>query len=280
MMTNWTDGFVETNGISLHYTRTGGSKPPVVLCHGFSDNGLCWTPVARELEAVYDLIMVDARCHGKSHGPAAGNNTQAMADDLAGMIEQLGLDRPVVAGHSMGAGYTQNAATRYPHLMRAIVLEDPGWRDRPTATGEQADRSSRMRAGFEEIQAAPFDDALAIVRAQFNPAVSDEMVGFLTQSKRELNLNILNSFRGPDDDWRDLVPKVKCPLLLFTGNPERGGLVTEAAYQEAIKLAPQIERVHVDTVGHLIRFEAFDTFMAALEPFLAKVYGYGRNTLC
>ncbi len=232
--------------------------------------------MARELEADYDVIMVDARCHGKSEAPAAGNHTRAMADDLAGLIEGLDLDRPVVAGHSMGAGYTQNAATRYPHLMRAIVLEDPGWRDRPMATGEHADRSVRMRGGFEEIQAASFDDALAIVRAQFDPAVSDEMVRFLTQSKRELNLNILNSFRGPDDDWRDLVAKVKCPLLLFTGNPERGGLVTEAAYQEAVKLAPQIERVHVDTVGHLIRYEAFDTFMAALKPFLVKAYEQAR----
>jgi N-formylmaleamate deformylase len=224
------------------------------------------------LEADYDVIMVDARCHGKSEAPAGGSDTRAMADDLAGLIEGLDLDRPVVAGHSMGAGYTQNAAARYPHLMRAIVLEDPGWRDRPMATGKQADRSARMRAGFEEIQAASFDDALAIVRAQFNPAVSDEMVRLLTQSKRELNLNILNSFRGPNDDWRDLLVRITCPLLLFTGDAERGGLVTEAAYQEAIKLAPQIERVHVDTVGHLIRFEAFDTFMAALEPFLAKVY--------
>jgi N-formylmaleamate deformylase len=275
-MTTWTDGFIATNGISLHYTRTGGDKPPVVLCHGFSDNGLCWTPVAREFEADYDVIMVDARCHGKSEAPATGNDTQAMADDLAGLIEELGLDRPVVAGHSMGAGYTQNAAARYPHLMRAIVLEDPGWRDFPMAPGDHADRSARMRAGFEEIQAASFDDALVMVRAQFDPAVSDEMVRLLTQSKRELNLNILSGFRGPDDDWRDLVAKLECPLLLFTGSPERGGLVTEAGYQEAIQLAPQIERVHVDTVGHLIRFETFDTFMAALKPFLAKVYDEPR----
>lgn len=271
-MANWTDGFVKTNGINLHYTRTGGDKPPVVLCHGFSDHGLCWTPVARELEADYELIMVDARCHGQSDAPATGNNTVAMADDLAGLIEGLGLDRPVVAGHSMGAGYTQNAAARYPHLMRAIVLEDPGWWLRPRTTGEQSDRTARMRAEFEELQAMSFDDAYAVVREQFNPAVSDEMVRFLTQSKRALNLNILNRDMGPGNDWRDLLTKIKCPFLLFTGNPERGALVTDEAFAEAIKLAPQIERVHVDTVGHLIRYEAFDTFMAALEPFLAQVY--------
>ncbi len=272
-MANWVDGFVETNGISLHYTRTGGGKPPLVLCHGFTDNGLCWTPVARELEADYDVIMVDARCHGKSDAPVTGNDTQAMADDLAGLIEGLGLDRPVVAGHSMGAGYVQNAAARYPQLMRAIVLEDPGWRMGPMPTGGQADRTARMRAEFARAQSMSFDDAYAMYREQFNPAVSDEIVWFLTHSKRELNLNILNRDFGPGNDWRELVAKIKCPFLLFTGNPELGGLVTDAAYQEVVKLAPQIERVHVDSVGHLIRYEALDRFLAALKPFLAKVFG-------
>jgi N-formylmaleamate deformylase len=270
-MTNWTDGYIETNGITIHYTRTGGDKPPVVLCHGFSDNGLCWTPVARELEADYDVIMVDARCHGKSDAPETGNNSTAMADDLAGLIEGLGFDRPVVAGHSMGAGYTQNAASRYPHLMRAIVLEDPGWRDH-IMTEQRTDRDARIRAEFVATKAMPFDEAFAYYRAQFNPPVSDEMVKFLTQSKRELSLNVFNRDRGLDANWRDLLKKIKCPFLLFTGNPDKGALVTETAYAEAIKIAPQIERVHVDTVGHLIRFEAFNTFMGALKPFLAKLY--------
>ena len=270
-MTSWADGFVETNGIKLHYYRTGGAKPQVVLCHGFSDNALCWTPVARALEPDYDVIMVDARCHGKSDAPADGNHTGAMADDLAGLIQALGLDRPVVAGHSMGAGYTQQAAARYPELMRAIVLEDPGWRVEPRTTGDRGDWAARVREGFEELQALPFEEARAKVRQQFNPAVSDEMVGFLTQSKRELNMAILNRDFGPDDSWREIIARIHCPLLLFTGNPERGALVSEAAFTEALKLAPQIERVHVDTVGHLIRFEAFETFTGALQAFLARV---------
>ena len=60
-MATWTEHDILTNGIRLHYYRTGGDKSPLVLCHGFSDNGLCWTPLARELEADYDVIMVDAR---------------------------------------------------------------------------------------------------------------------------------------------------------------------------------------------------------------------------
>lgn len=48
-MAVWQSGDIVVNGLRLHYTRTGGDKPQVVLVHGFSDDGLCWTPVAEAL---------------------------------------------------------------------------------------------------------------------------------------------------------------------------------------------------------------------------------------
>jgi pimeloyl-ACP methyl ester carboxylesterase len=57
---------VLTNGIRIHYWRSGGNKPPLVLAHGSSDDGLCWTNLAKELEANFDIILPDARGHGLS----------------------------------------------------------------------------------------------------------------------------------------------------------------------------------------------------------------------
>ncbi len=71
-MSNWFTGEVIVNGIQLHYTRTGGDKPPVLFAHGLTDNGLCWTPLVQLLESDYDCIMVDARGHGRSDVPDAG----------------------------------------------------------------------------------------------------------------------------------------------------------------------------------------------------------------
>ena len=124
-MTLWQAGDVAVNGLTLHYTRTGGAKPPVVLAHGFSDDGLCWTTVAEALAADYDVVMVDARGHGRSAAPEQGYGYVDHATDLAGVIRALGLKRPAVLGHSMGAASTLVLAGLYPDLPRAILLEDP-----------------------------------------------------------------------------------------------------------------------------------------------------------
>ena len=65
MMPYWTKNDLTVNGAQLHYYRSGdGSKPPLVLAHGFSDDGLCWQMTAADLQAEYDVIMPDARGHG------------------------------------------------------------------------------------------------------------------------------------------------------------------------------------------------------------------------
>ena len=125
MLPHWTQGDVQVNGVRIHYYRTGkGDKQPLVLVHGFSDNGLCWTPVARVLEADYDVIMPDMRAHGLSERVQPGDQVD-MAADTAELIRTLGLGRPIICGHSMGAVVTYQVGVRFPELARAMVLEDP-----------------------------------------------------------------------------------------------------------------------------------------------------------
>ena len=94
---------VMTNGIRIHYERTGGAKPALVLCHGITDSGGCWPRVVAALKKDYDLVMLDARGHGGSEAPRSGYSLDIMADDVAGVIDALGLQRPCIIGHSMGA---------------------------------------------------------------------------------------------------------------------------------------------------------------------------------
>src|ERR671934_267555 len=93
-MSNWFEGDVSANGIKVHYHRTGTpGKPVLLLLHGITDSGRVWVRVARELEDEYDMVMTDARGHGQSDDLASGFSIPMLADDAAGVIGGLGLER-------------------------------------------------------------------------------------------------------------------------------------------------------------------------------------------
>src|SRR6266536_5701064 len=145
-MAEWSEGGLALGGIAIHYYRMGSrGKPPVVLLHGFSDGGLAWLRLARDLAPDYDLVMLDAAGHGRSGGVEHGFRARAVGDVLAA-IDQLGLDRPALVGHSMGAATAAGVAAEASDRLRGVALEDPPWWDGapptlgapPDATGSRA----------------------------------------------------------------------------------------------------------------------------------------------
>ena len=119
----WQEGDLDIDGARFHYYRRGRGSP-LVLAHGAGDSGDCWTRVAAALEDSYDVIAYDARYHGLSDatpGPGGGA-------DLIAVVEKLGLERPALMGHSMGAGSVIRACAARPEMFRRAVLEDPGLR--------------------------------------------------------------------------------------------------------------------------------------------------------
>jgi N-formylmaleamate deformylase len=122
-MRDWNTEVCETNGIKIHYTRTGGNKPPLILLHGLMNNGACWTALPNVLEKEYDIIMPDARGHGKSSTPDHGNRYEDHANDIAGLINALRLPPPVLLGHSMGGMTAAVVASRKPNLLHGLIIE-------------------------------------------------------------------------------------------------------------------------------------------------------------
>lgn len=274
-MTNWTSHTIETNGITLHYTRTGTStdndKPPLVLAHGFSDDGLCWTPVAEKLETDYDVIMVDARGHGRSDAPESGYNATTMATDLAGMIRGLGLEKPVVMGHSMGGSTTMALAGLFPDIPGAIVIEDSGASSR--MGGNSAEAKARLQQWHDRmvnLQNKTRAEVLEQGRAD-NPTWSDAELEPWSHAKLNFNLNALNRDGASDIDWDEILGNITCPALLLYADPERGGGVTAERAAEMQNLLPQLQTVHIAGAGHNIRREQFAAYMDAVKSFLAKL---------
>jgi N-formylmaleamate deformylase len=269
-MADWYTDKIATNGIQLHYTRTGGDKPPVVLAHGFSDDGLCWTPVAQALETDYDVIMVDARGHGRSDAPAQGYTPIDMATDLAGVITGLGLQKPAVLGHSMGGSTTMALAGLYPDLPSAILIEDSGARNYMAGDSAEArERLNQWRERMIALQSKSREELIKQARTDM-PTWSEAELAPWADAKLRFNLNALNRQGEAAVDWPQLLRKITCPALLLYADHERGGGVTAERAAEMQALVPQLQAVHIPGAGHNIRREQFARYMEAVSAFLAQ----------
>lgn len=276
-MEEWSSSSVVANGIKIHYYRTGGQGHPLVLLHGFSDSGRCWVRAAQVLQRNYDLIMPDARGHGLSDAPDTGYATEDQAADVAGLIRALGLKKPAVMGHSMGAATTAALAAGYPELVGCVVLEDPPWFDANSpryremlgaAPEERKAMAERQRAEIVARKAKTREEVMADGRAR-SPAWDEIEFGPWAESKLQLSPNVVNRLDVVRRPWAEVVPQIECPALLVTADPEAGALVTPEIARQAADLNPHIEVAHITGAGHNIRREQFTQFLQAVTAFLA-----------
>jgi pimeloyl-ACP methyl ester carboxylesterase len=103
-----------------------------------------------------------------------------------------------------------------------------------------------------------------------HPTWSEEEIGPWADAKQRVSRAFAGALRFPEQpDWRETLPRVSCPLLLITADPDLGAIVAPEAVDEARRLLPSIEVVRLDGAGHSVRREAYDAFLAAVRAFLA-----------
>jgi N-formylmaleamate deformylase len=268
----WFEDDITVNNVSIHYTRTGrGNKPTLVLLHGFSDNGKCWTPVARDLEADYDLVLPDARGHGLSARIQSGESFD-MAADTAGLIEALKLERPVVGGHSMGASVAAGLGGRFAGLVRALILEDPAWRvEPPPAENEQKEkRPNPFLDWMQGMQNMSVEELMDKCRLE-NPTWQEAELRPWAESKQQFDFNLLLAPPQIRREWQEVVRGIVCPTLLVTAEPEKGAIVTPEIAKEAAEMNSYIRVAHLGGAGHNIRRENYAEYLRVVRGFLADV---------
>jgi pimeloyl-ACP methyl ester carboxylesterase len=125
--TNWasdapgTGQYAEVNGINLYY-ETHGAGRPLILLHGGLGSGEMFGPILPALAARHQVIAVDLQGHGRTADIDRPLDVRLMADDIAALIGHLKLDKPDVAGYSLGGGVALQTAVKYPALVGRLVV--------------------------------------------------------------------------------------------------------------------------------------------------------------
>ncbi|GCE19340.1 alpha/beta fold hydrolase [Dictyobacter kobayashii] len=272
-MSQWFEGHVLANDVQLHYYRTGGAaKPPVLLLHGFTDAGLCWTSVARGLEADYDVVMLDARGHGRSGAAVNGFSTKLLVSDVATAIQALQLEPVALLGHSMGAHTAAHVTKQHPELVRLVMLEDPPWRGfvAEPLSQEEENGLKQWEAGMRELHKQPLPERIEDA-ADFNPRWSTEDVSTWAEAQGQFRVEVFSQgLYQVSRDWQVIVPQMERPGLLITGDPARGAIVTSDVAQQALDTWPCGKLVHIEEAGHSIRRDQYEAFITAVRQFLKE----------
>jgi N-formylmaleamate deformylase len=272
-MSQWiSDDFVVL-GTKLHYYRTGGEKPPLVLLHGITDDGLCWGPVAEVLSAQYDVIMVDVRGHGKSDAPETGYTYVTMATEVAGLITGLGIKKPAILGASMGAVITLTLASLFPDLPRVILLEDPPpfWNWKTPALGEAESRDALLDWIIDNKRKTR-DDLLAEVRDSNTHWTDAEMQPWVDAKHRfSLKITELVSVRDAvPENFLNFLKMITCPVLFIRADVEQGAVSCEEDVAALKSSVPQLKVVHIPNAGHNISRDQYARYMDVIQSFLVS----------
>jgi pimeloyl-ACP methyl ester carboxylesterase len=267
-LANCASGICHANGIDIHFLRTGGDKPPVVALHGLTGSGACLLPLARTLERDFDVILPDARGHGKSSTPVRGYSYTELAADVVGLVEKLELDAPVLLGHSMG-GLTATVVACLPRsTLSGLVLVDPTF---ISSKWQREVFESDVAAGYRQLLISERGDLIARAH-QRSPHRSAEIINLLVDARLKTSLEAFEVLTPPNPDYRELIRLVRVQTLLVIGE---SGVVSLDTAKELQHLNSAVRTEIIANVGHGIPYDKPSQLGAAVLSFLRKLEGFG-----
>ena len=116
-----TGEYAEVNGINLYY-ETHGTGRPLILLHGGLGSGEMFGPILPTLSERHRVITVDLQGHGRTADIDRPIDIRLIADDIAALIDHLGLEKPDLVGYSLGGGVAFFTAVKYPQKVGKLVV--------------------------------------------------------------------------------------------------------------------------------------------------------------
>jgi pimeloyl-ACP methyl ester carboxylesterase len=166
------------DGTTLAYEERGTGEPALVFVHGWTCDRSFFAPQAEHFARRHRVVSVDLRGHGESDKPEGPYSIATFADDIAYLMERLGLGRAVVVGHSMGGITVLQLAAAHPDRVAAIVMVDPAPFSIPPEVRPDVEALiAAIAAGHEEPRRGFIVDRFFLPGS--DPALVDRVLGVM-----------------------------------------------------------------------------------------------------
>src|SRR5829696_642933 len=251
---------------------TSGAGTPLVLLHAFPLDGRMWAPQVEALAGTYQVIVPDLRGFGAARDQAVEEaGMDLLADDVARLLDDRGLDRVVLGGLSLGGYVALAFLRRHAARVSGLVLLDT----KATADGDQA-RGDRL-AMVERVQAegvgfgpeAMLPKRLGETSREHRPELVEKVAALI---REQTPAAIAGAQRGmaARSDATDVLGSIQVPTLVITGQED--AVTGPEVGRDLAAAIPGARFLLVEEAGHLANVEQPEIVNEALLDFLAPLW--------
>jgi pimeloyl-ACP methyl ester carboxylesterase len=221
-MTAPLDRAVRLDELRLYFLDWPGDEQAVICLHGITANAHAFEGIAEELSPAHRVVAMDLRGRGGSDTPPNGYNVGVHVEDVAGLMDRLGIGRAIAIGWSLGAKVALALAATHPSRVERLVLLDPPVETPPQAAEtlraywQRLDRTyPSMEAFFEQMRGSP-------ALGQWTPYVERFMAADVVeeehgQVRHRIPRWVPETELGAESAYptRGFLPKIACPTLVL-----------------------------------------------------------------
>lgn len=250
-------------GVRLRYAEQGDpAGQPIILLHGYTDSSFSFSRVLPSLAAKYHVYALDLRGHGDSERPASGYRLTDFASDVLAFMDEKGLRRATIVGHSMGSFIAQQLAILAPRRVERLVLIASG------ATLHNDAVLDLQRAVNTLTDPVPAKFVREFQAGTVYQPLPEEFMDRVVNESLKVPARV---WRATVDgffatDYRLQLGQIKAPTLIFWGDRET--IFSRPEQDSLVKMLANAElKVYPDT-GHAPHWERPEQFVKDLEDFL------------
>jgi 3-oxoadipate enol-lactonase len=258
---------IKTGDGRFGYEAAGDpALPPLLFLHGIGGAARAWRGQLDYFSDRYRAVAWDMPGYGGS-APLAAVSIATLADALQDFLQQIGANKPILVGHSIGGMIVQQWLTKYPDIAAAVVLAQTS----PAFGNADGD----WQKSFIDARLGPLDRGETMV--SLAPTLVSELVGDDPDSAgMELARDCMASvpaaaYRGCmlallGFDQRNALKNIAVPTLVLSGSRDKNAPAPMMA--KMASYIPSAEYVELEDAGHLVNLERPGAFNAALDQFL------------
>lgn len=226
--------WAEIGELKVRYLDWGGDGQPLLALHGLASTAHWYDIVAPMLRDSFHIYAPDQRGHGQTTSAPSGYDWQTLSDDLAGLLDHVGLDQVAVMGHSWGGNVATNFSANYPERVSRLIMIDGGFLDGrlfPGASWEAFSQRVRPRdvTGNREEFLERLRNQMGVIwnndieRIVQTMVYEDEDGQIQDILQPENHAQVIRAMW--DEPASVTMPRIKCPTLIVPAGPtpERAG---------------------------------------------------------